>query len=97
MNRSSHRITFTDWDLVFNTRHAIESYNITPAETTFNDTVLVLCPVLCPVYEPCVCTISGQFPVEGINMSISAVNCDGQEGPANTTTVLPKGRYVIKN
>ena len=42
------------------------------------------------------CNITGQLPMEGINMNISAVNCDGQEGPANTTTVFPKGRYVIK-
>jgi hypothetical protein len=35
--------------------------------------------------------------MEGINMSISAVNCDNEEGPTTTATVLPKGKlqYLI--
>lgn len=96
MNTSSHRITFI-WDLIFSTRYAIEYYSINPA-TTYNDSVLVSCPmhVLCPFDSPCVCNVTGQLPVEGINMTISAVNCDNQEGPTTTTTVLPKGRCVIE-
>jgi hypothetical protein len=88
-NSTSHRITFS-WDLAFSTRFAIESYIIIPA-TTFNDTVLVLCPMLCPFYEPCMCNSTGQLPMEGINMSISAINCDSEEGSTTTATVLPKG------
>ena len=94
-NSSSHRITFT-WDLVFSTRHAIESYIISiTSEIIFRDTILVSCPILCPFYNPCVCNSTGQLPMEGITMSlsISAINCDNQEGPATTNTVifLPRG------
>ena len=90
-----HTITFT-WDLVFSTCYVIEYYSVNPA-TTYNDSVLVSCPmhVLCPFDRPCVCNVTGQLPMEGINMTISAVNCDGQEGSTAATTVLPKGRCVI--
>ena len=94
MNSSSHRIIFT-WDLVFSARYAIEYYSITPDRNT----ILVSCPMFCPFYKPCVCNSTGQLPMEGITMSlsISAVHCDNQEGPATTNTVilLPGGIYCV--
>ena len=54
-----HTIIFT-WDLVFSTRYAIEYYSVNPT-TTYNDSVLVSCPmhVLCPFDRPCVCNVTG--------------------------------------
>ena len=77
------------WDMDFSTRHAIESYNISSA-TTFS--AVVSCRMSCPLYRPCVCVSNGQLPKEGVNITISAVNCDNQEGPNTTITVWPQGR-----
>ena len=34
--------------------------------------------------------------MEGVNITISAVNCDNVEGPNITTTVSPEGITIIK-
>ena len=43
------------------------------------------------------CVSNGQLPNEGVNITISAVNCDDQEGSNTTITVLPRGRDVLLN
>ena len=79
------------WDVNFSIHHAIESYRILTSVITFRSDILVLCPQYCPFETQCVCIVTGQLPSEGVDVTISAVNCNNLEGPNNTITLLPKG------
>ena len=80
-------ITFI-WDDGFNSANAVTKYFLSVNSSSLfggdgsND---ITCPLSCSVDEVCTCT--GQLGRDGVNVNISAVNCDDQEGPPRTVTV----------
>ena len=90
MNSPDSNVNITlVWDTIFNSRFVIEFYIATISDTAS-------CPMSCPSDRPCVCVNTGQLPMEGVNITISAVNCNNLEGSNTTITVFPQGNCVIK-
>lgn len=52
-----------------------------------------MCPSSCFPNDPCHCT--GLVAGDDINITVSAVNCGGQEGPATVATIRPQGKPSV--
>ena len=81
-------VTFT-WDMNFNSAYEIVAY-----KTVVTMLSRITCPTSCPPSEPCQCNHIGSLAKEGENITISAVNCDDQEGPNTTIILRPQGLIV---
>ena len=69
-------ITITP-DEHFSAIHHVSMYNI--SVTMLPRDSNITCPMLCNPYDTCIC--SGVLARSGVNVSISAVSCEDQEGP----------------
>ena len=78
-------IAFT-WDMSFNSNHVVVEYRII---VTMLD--IISCPISCSPNKLCQCNGTQQLAKDGVSITISAVNCNEQEGPNATVILKPQG------
>ena len=76
--RDDVNVTFTPDDL-FSSVHYVSMYNISVIMLSGDNDSNVTCPTSCYPNDTCVCT--GVLARSGVNVSITAINCEDQEGP----------------
>ena len=81
-----------NWNKAFSSRHNVDMYNlIVSGDTSIN------CPSTCSANEQCVCSMLTAGNDVTSNITVSAINCEVQEGPPIVITIKPRSKLYNYN